>query len=61
MALLDFAPAGGALEAADLVRMDPSTRAASARRVITERPDCDESLVFCHAAPEPPDLPSTSR
>ena len=60
MALLDFAPEGGALEATDLVRMDPQTSAASARRVITARPDCDQRIVVCHREPELPDLPSGS-
>jgi hypothetical protein len=55
-ALLDVT-ARGALEATDLVQMQPVDGAAQARRVITARPDCDERLVFCHARPELPDLP----
>ncbi len=48
LALLDL-DAGGALEATDLVQLDPLSGAAQARRVITARPDCDEELVFCAA------------
>lgn len=53
LALLAFGTDGG-LDAVDLVRMDPTTAAAQARRVIVDRPDCDGRVVFCHDAPEPP-------
>jgi predicted phosphodiesterase len=59
LALLDFT-IPGALEAADLVRMDPLSAAASARRIITGRPDCDERVVFCAEEPELPDIPSVT-
>lgn len=51
LAMLDLRE-DGSLEATDLVSQDPSTSAARARRVITESPDCDDSLVFCHDEPE---------
>lgn len=56
LALLDFGRTGG-LEASDLVQMDPTTSAARARRVITDRPDCDKQVVFCADKPQLPDLP----
>jgi hypothetical protein len=51
LALMDFDPETGALVATDLVQMNPSTSAARAQRVITDTPDCDEQLVFCHDEP----------
>ncbi|MEA2294667.1 MAG: hypothetical protein QOE86_2306 [Solirubrobacteraceae bacterium] len=57
-ALLDLT-AEGALEATDLVQQNPADGSAQARRVITERPDCDGRLVFCHDSPQLPDLPGT--
>jgi predicted phosphodiesterase len=51
IARLELDPSG-ALEATDLVEMNPSTTAARARRVITARPDCDGKLVVC-AVPSP--------
>ena len=59
LALLDFDKATGALTATDLVQMNPSTSAARAQRVITDTPDCDDELVFCHDAPDLPDAPAT--
>lgn len=59
-ALLDFDRAG-ALTATDLVAMTPSTSAARARRVITDSPDCDDTLVFCHDEPKLPDPPGTPK
>lgn len=53
LSLLDFG-ADGSLEATDLVSLDPSTSAARARRVITDSPDCDGTLVFCHDQPAAP-------
>ena len=55
-ALLDFDDAG-ALEATDLIAQNPATSAARAQRVVTEAPDCDDELIFCHDAPELPELP----
>jgi predicted phosphodiesterase len=55
-ALLDF-DAAGALEATDLVTQNPATSSARAQRVITDAPDCDGELVFCHEAPELPEQP----
>jgi predicted phosphodiesterase len=51
LALLDLRE-DGSLEATDLVSQNPATSAAQARRVITATPDCDDTLVFCHEAPE---------
>jgi predicted phosphodiesterase len=59
VALMDFDTATGALAATDLVRMNPTTSAARAQRVITETPDCDETLVFCHDAPKLPEEPAS--
>jgi predicted phosphodiesterase len=51
LAMLDLRE-DDSLEATDLVSLDPSTSAARARRVVTETPDCDDTLVFCHDEPE---------
>lgn len=59
LALMDFDKQTGALIATDLVQMTPSTSAARAQRVITDTPDCDDQLVFCHDAPELPEAPAT--
>ena len=58
LALLDFDRETGALAATDLVQMNPSTSAARAQRVITQTPDCDEQLVFCHDEPKLPEVPA---
>ncbi len=61
LALLDLRRTDNALEATDLISQNPKTTAAQARRVITDSPDCDDTLVFCHddgeadADAEPPD------
>jgi len=55
LALMDLDPATGALTATDLVQMNPASSAARAQRVITETPDCDDTVVFCHDAPQRPD------
>ncbi len=58
IALLDFNRQTGDLTATDLVQMNPATTAARAQRVITNTPDCDDQLVFCHDAPSLPDTPA---
>ena len=58
LALLDMDSATGSLAATDLVQMNPATSAARAQRVITDTPDCDETLVFCHDEPQLPDEPA---
>jgi len=58
LALLDFDPESGALVATDLVRTNPATSSARAQRVMTDTPDCDDQLVFCHDEPELPEQPA---
>jgi hypothetical protein len=58
LALMDFDRETGGLVATDLVRMNPSTSAARAQRVITQTPDCDDRLVFCHDEPKLPETPA---
>ena len=58
LALMDYDRRTGALTATDLVQMNPTSSAARAVRVITETPDCDDQLVFCHDEPKLPDAPS---
>jgi hypothetical protein len=60
LALLDFDKDTRALTATDLVQMNPATSAARAQRVITDAPDCDEQLVFCHDEPKLPEAVATS-
>ncbi len=51
LALMDFDTETGTLVATDLVQMNPANSAARAQRVITDTPDCDDELVFCHDEP----------
>lgn len=51
LAMLDLR-GDGALDAVDLVSLDPPTSAGQARRVVVEAPDCDGTLVVCHEGAE---------
>ena len=53
LAVLHFSEDPGRLRTADVASIDPRDGSAQAQRVVIDRPECDEELVYCQPATRP--------